>query len=79
MGESIMLSLAGALVGTCAGIALVKLLSRFPSVAGLIEGRIDVAVVAQGIAAAMFIGLAGSLYPAVWSARVLPTEAIRRK
>jgi putative ABC transport system permease protein len=79
MSESIMLSLCGAVLGTFAGAALVKLLSRFPSAAGLVEGKIDIMVVGQGIAAAMLIGVAGSLYPAVWSARVLPTEAIRRK
>jgi putative ABC transport system permease protein len=79
LGESLVLSLVGAFVGSACGIALVKFLSKLPNAAGVVEGRVAPAVIAQGFAVAIIVGLAGAIYPALWSANLLPTEALRGK
>ena len=79
MGESILLSIGGAIVGSCIGAALVKVLSRLPNSAGLVAGEVDLLVIAQAFLLALSIGLIGSLYPALWSARLMPTEALRHR
>ncbi len=79
VGESILLSIGGAIVGSCIGAALVKVLSRLPNSAGLVAGEVDLLVIAQAFLLALSIGLIGSLYPALWSARLMPTEALRHR
>jgi putative ABC transport system permease protein len=79
ISESILLSLGGAVVGSLAGIALTKFLSTLPNGAGFMSGNIPPPVIAQGFAVAMLVGLFGAIYPALWSANLLPTEALRRK
>jgi putative ABC transport system permease protein len=79
IGESIVLSIVGAFVGSAFGIMLVKLLSRLPNAAGVVRGNVSPDVIAQGFAVAIIVGLAGAIYPALWSANLLPTEALRGK
>jgi putative ABC transport system permease protein len=79
LGESIILGICGAFVGSACGLALVKFLSKLPNAAGVVEGKVAPAVIAQGFAVAIIVGLAGAIYPAVWSANLLPTEALRGK
>ena len=79
MGESMLLSCAAAIVGTCIGLTLVKFLSRLPISAGLVSGDVGLSVIGQAFLLALCIGLIGSVYPALWSARLLPTEALRHK
>src|SRR5262249_40771360 len=79
VGESIILSLCGAIVGSAAGVALVKLLTKLPVASGIVSGEISSGVFIQGFLVAMLVGAAGSIYPAIWGANLLPTEALRRK
>jgi putative ABC transport system permease protein len=79
LGESIVLSICGAFLGSVCGLALVKFLSKLPNAAGVVEGKVAPAVIAQGFAVAIIVGLAGAIYPALWSANLLPTEALRGK
>lgn len=79
MSESLVLSIAGGLIGTAAGIGLAKALSSLRNVSGISEGNVAPAVIAQGFAVAVLVGLLGAVYPALWSANLLPTEALRRK
>jgi putative ABC transport system permease protein len=79
ISESLLLSIGGAIVGSLAGIALTKFLSTLPNGAGFMSGNIPPPVIAQGFAVAMLVGLFGAIYPALWSANLLPTEALRRK
>jgi putative ABC transport system permease protein len=78
IGESLLLSIGGAVAGSLAGIALTKFLATLKN-ASFMSGEIPPAVIAQGCIVAVLVGLAGAIYPALWSANLLPTEALRRK
>jgi putative ABC transport system permease protein len=77
LGESVVIALASALVGTLAAIAATYILALFPKVNGFIEGGIMPRVILQGFAFTLLIGILGGAYPAFRAARLLPTEAIR--
>ena len=77
LGESIMISLIGGVVGACFSILLVKLLTRVPAVNGLIQGRIDWAVLAQGLSVALLVGIIGGFLPALSASRLTPAEALQ--
>ncbi|NLF06386.1 MAG: ABC transporter permease [Pirellulaceae bacterium] len=77
--ESFLLSLCGGVIGAVSAIVLTSLLSRHPSVAGLIDTEITGTVVVFGIFSALCVGLLGAAYPAYRGARLLPTEALRHE
>jgi putative ABC transport system permease protein len=79
IGESLLLSLGGAIVGSLGGVLLVRILTQLPNASGIVSGRIATPVIAQGFLVAILVGVAGAIYPALWSANLLPTEALRRK
>ncbi len=79
IGESLLLSIGGAILGSAAAIALVKLLTKLPVASGIISGDIAMDVIVEGFLVAILVGAAGSIYPALWGANLLPTEALRRK
>jgi putative ABC transport system permease protein len=79
IGESVLLSIGGAIMGSVAGLALVKLLTKLPMASGVVSGEISTPVFVEGFLVAIIVGAAGSIYPALWGANLLPTEALRRK
>ncbi len=79
LGESLFLTLGGAVVGSLAGVAITRFFSHLPVTSGIIQGNIAPEVIAQGFAIALGMGLAGALYPAYWSTRLRPVEALRGK
>jgi putative ABC transport system permease protein len=74
----VLLSIAGAIFGGLAALVMVKLLTQLPIAEGFVRGNIDPAVFAQGFLVAILVGVLGAIYPALWSANLLPTEALRR-
>jgi putative ABC transport system permease protein len=78
IGESVLLSIAGAILGSIAAVLLVKFLTQLPIAAAFVRGNIDPPVIAQGFLVAILVGVLGAIYPAMWSANLLPTEALRR-
>ncbi len=79
LGESILLSLTGAVLGVVGALVLTHLLTRLPSVNGFISGEITPLVLAEGFLFAVGVGLLGGLYPAWRASRLLPTEAVRHE
>ena len=79
LGESVLLSLAGALVGIGGAVLLVKLLVYVPAVNGFIDGRVVPRAITQGFVITLLIGLVGGLYPAYRASRMTPTEALRHE
>ncbi len=77
--ESALLSTLAAIVGALLGIAIVRLLHYWPRVAGFVEGGPPAAVIIEGCAAALAIGMLGAAYPAYWAAHLWPVDAMRRK
>lgn len=77
--ESIVLALIGAVVGTLAAIGLTQLLGTLPISERLVAGGIAPEVVLQGFAVALFVGVAGGLYPAFRAARLVPTEGLHHE
>ncbi len=79
LGESLVLCVAGAVVGTLAAVGLTRWLSTFPGAAGYVQGDIPPIVFLQGFALAVLVGLLGGCYPAYRGASLSPTEAIRHE
>jgi putative ABC transport system permease protein len=77
--ESVILGLAGAVVGTLLAVGLVHLLSTVPAAGRMVAGKIAPNVVLQGFAIAIFVGIAGGLYPACRAALLVPTEGLRHE
>jgi putative ABC transport system permease protein len=75
--ESIVLSVVGAIFGSLGAFILVRLLTRVPTVSGLISGRIDPIFILYGLLIALVVGFIGGLLPAYRASRMLPTVALR--
>lgn len=78
LGESILLSLMGGVVGTVSAVLLVKLLTKMPAVNGLIQGQISGAILIQAFSVAAIVGLLGGLLPAISASRLAPTVALKQ-
>jgi putative ABC transport system permease protein len=79
LGESLMLSLAGAVAGTIGAVVLTRLLTHLPAVNNLIEGDIAPKIMVEGFLMALLLGLIGGTYPAYRASQLLPTEALRHE
>jgi len=77
LGESVTISCIGGVIGALAAILIVRLLTQVPAVNGLIQGRLDSYVIAQGIGVALLVGFLGGLLPAVSASRMTPAEALQ--
>jgi len=77
--ESVALGLLGAVVGTLLAIGITRLLGTFTEFGRLVAGHIGVAIIVQGFVIALFLGLAGGLYPAYRASKLLPTEGLRHE
>jgi putative ABC transport system permease protein len=75
--ESIALSVVGAILGSLGAFLLVRLLTRVPTVSGLISGRIHPVFVLYGLCIALIVGFIGGLLPAYRASKMLPTVALR--
>jgi len=77
LGESLTLSALSGVVGVGVGIFLAWLMSVAPAMSGLLTPAFSPEVVLQGLFVALFLGVAGGLYPAWRAGRLRPIEALR--
>ena len=77
--ESVLLALAGAVLGTALGWGLMQVLSRVPAAGRMLAGPVPLDVLFQGFALALGVGVLGGLYPAYRAAKLVPTEGLRHE
>jgi ABC-type antimicrobial peptide transport system permease subunit len=77
MGEALVLSLVGGIVGVGLGVGLTELAASAPSVGAFLEGVYSPKLFAQGIITALSLGAIGGAYPAWRAANLQPVEALR--
>jgi len=79
LSESIVLGLAGAVVGTLVALGLTRLLGQFAASQRLVSGEIGIGTILQGFTLALLLGTLGGLYPAYRAASLAPTEGFRHE
>ncbi len=77
LGESVLVCLAGGVLGTWMGWLLLQLLSKFTVLMGTRTGNIHPGLIAQAMLIVLILGVIGGLYPAWRAARLPPVEALR--
>ncbi len=77
VGEGLLLSALGGLVGVALGVGLTELAARVPGVGAFMEGIYSPDIIIQGMVTALFLGVIGGAYPAWRAANLLPIEALR--
>jgi ABC-type antimicrobial peptide transport system permease subunit len=77
MGEAVVLSLMGSLLGIAIGVGLTELAASVPGVGAFLEGVYSPKIFLQGLATALVLGLVGGAYPAWRAANLQPVEALR--
>ncbi|QDU90858.1 Macrolide export ATP-binding/permease protein MacB [Pirellulimonas nuda] len=77
LGESVLLSVFGGLLGVGVAFLIVWLLTLLPQ-AMMVNSRIDSAVVGQGMAVAVIVGVLGGVIPAMHATKLAPADALRQ-
>ena len=77
LGESILVCLAGGLLGLGLGWLTLAAFSRLTVLLGAGTSNIHAGLVAQALMVVLVLGLAGGLYPAWRAAQLQPVEALR--
>jgi putative ABC transport system permease protein len=77
--ESLLLSVAGGVVGTLIAVVLTRVVSKMPAVSGMVEAELAPWVIFLGLGIALVVGVLGAAYPAYRGAQMLPTEALRHE
>jgi len=79
LGESIVIGLLAAVVGTLGAWCLVTVLASWPSLQSIIHSQLSPMAVLCGASITVAAGIAGSFYPAYRGASISPTEALRHE
>jgi putative ABC transport system permease protein len=77
LGEALLLSGVGAVLGIAVAVAVIRILAQVPQTSGFVSGEVAPAVVLEGVLLTLLVALIGGGYPAARAARLLPTEALR--
>src|SRR4051812_36561512 len=77
LGESILISILGAIAGSLTAWALVYILSEWSRTSLLVTPISSITAVIPGATIAIIAGIIGALYPASHASRVLPIESLR--
>ncbi len=77
LGESLVLSVTGGVLGALAAMLLIGYLTTLPSVAGFMTGRIAPEVIGKGFLLALGVGMLGGVFPAYRAAQLMPSDGLR--
>ena len=77
LGEALVLSLIGGVLGAGLGVALTELAGNAQGIGGFLEGIYSPEIFIQGLLTAVLLGLLGGAYPAWRAANLQPVEALR--
>ncbi|MEG3224308.1 MAG: ABC transporter permease [Methanobacteriales archaeon Met13] len=77
LGESVVLTLIAAVVGTVVAVVGVVILLSVSSIGGVITPSYSPDIFLRAFAVAFAVGIIGGLYPAYRASRLSPTEALR--
>jgi ABC-type antimicrobial peptide transport system permease subunit len=76
IGESVILALVGAALGTLMGVGLVIAIRDVPTL-GFVHGQFSAGLFLRAFIVAIVLGLLGGIYPAWRASKLLPLEAMR--
>ncbi len=76
MGESVVITVISAIVGTIMGVIGVELITAMGIMNGLTP-IFTITTISEAFAVAIIVGLLGGLYPAIKATKLQPTEALR--
>ncbi len=77
LGESVVLSLLGGLIGIGLGLAAVFAISSTPTLLSMLGTHFSPDLFIRAVVTVVILGLVGGAYPAWWASRLLPLEALR--
>ncbi|MGZ8898545.1 MAG: ABC transporter permease [Limisphaerales bacterium] len=77
IGESLLVALAGVLLGICLSKGGLSVLKSLPLLQGYVDPQLHYAVIAQVAILACITGLLGAAYPAIYGARIQAAQALR--
>lgn len=77
LGESLILTLTGAIVGSLFAVVLIRILSQFEAAQAFVMGTVPLRVLLIALGLAVVVGILGGLYPAIRATGLQPTEALR--
>ena len=77
MGEALVLSFLGGLLGILLGVGMIEAAARAPAYGSMLRGGYSAGLFVQGMVTALLLGTVGGIYPAWWASRLTPIEALR--
>lgn len=77
LGESVLLSVLGGVLGVLGAMALVFVLTQLPA-AMMVQSRISPTVIVQGMTVALVVGILGGVLPALHATKLAPADALRQ-
>ena len=76
IGESIVITIVAAIVGSICGVVGVELLTQVDFLGGM-KPIFSIETFAEAFVIALFVGIIGGIYPAIKAIKLPPTEALR--
>jgi putative ABC transport system permease protein len=77
VSESLLLSVAGAIIGIVLGIAVILLLTHWKRTSGLVQGDLSFQAIFEGTGVAVAVALVGAAFPAYRCSRLPIAETLR--
>jgi putative ABC transport system permease protein len=79
IGESVLLCLIAAVVGSGLGVLASRMVLLIPAVRSLLEPTYTIDIFVRGLVVAIAVALVGAIYPAIRAVRLSPMEALRHE